>query len=119
MLDPSPNSSPELCHHTHVLTTGSMNGSAWPSVARGRLRPMAVRIPCAPSESAELFGDFDQHRAGPVVYYTHAFDAAGPSARTDAAEDEEKSLAIGLGWLAGLNGNTADHTLKLSIEVQF
>jgi hypothetical protein len=29
------------------------------------------------------------------------------------------SLAIGLGVLEGLNENTSDHTLKLSIEVNF
>ena len=26
-LEPMPNSRPEFCHHTQVLTTGSMNGS--------------------------------------------------------------------------------------------
>jgi len=53
------------------------------------------------SEAAQRFGDFDQHRAGPVLYYTHA------------------SVAIGVGLLEGLNDNTPDHTLKLSIEIQF
>jgi hypothetical protein len=80
-----------------------------------------------PSGSAELFGDFDQHRAGPVVYYTHAFDGAQPTRQamqgsallSDPAGEEGKSLAVGVGLLEGLNGNTADHTLKLSIEVQF
>jgi hypothetical protein len=69
-----------------------------------------------PSESAETFGDFDQHRLGPVVYYTHRFDAAHPAR---VADEEGKSLTIGLGLLEGLNRNTADHTLKLSIEYQF
>jgi hypothetical protein len=80
-----------------------------------------------PSDSAELFGDFDQHRAGPVVYFTHTFDVAQPKRQawqgsallSDPAEEEGKSLTVGVGLLAGLNGNTADHTLKLSVEVQF
>ncbi len=80
-----------------------------------------------PSDAAELFGDFDQHRAGAVVYYTHAFDGAQPARQamqgsallSDPAEEEGKSLTVGVGLLEGLNGNTADHTLKLSIELQF
>ena len=62
-----------------------------------------------PSESAQLFGDFDQHRLGPVLYYTY----------DPGREEEGASLAIGLGVLEGLNGNTPDHTIKLSIEVDF
>lgn len=38
---------------------------------------------------------------------------------SDPAEEEGMSLTVGVGLLEGLNGNTADHTLKLSIEVQF
>ena len=81
-----------------------------------------------PSESAKLFGDFDQHRAGPVLYYSVGFGGspgAGPSAPGSALvagageEDEGATLTIGLGLLEGLNGNTPDHTLKLSIEVDF
>jgi hypothetical protein len=80
-----------------------------------------------PSDSAQLFGDFNQHRAGTVVYYTHAFDSAQPMLHatqgsallSDLAEEEGMNLTIGLGLLEGLNGNTAAHTLKLSIEVQF
>jgi hypothetical protein len=76
-----------------------------------------------PSESAELFGDFDQHRLGPVLYYTYAF--GGSSRNTsqlgpdDDADHEGVSLDVGIGFLAGLNGNTPDETLKLSIEVDF
>ena len=81
-----------------------------------------------PSESARVFGDFNQHRVGPVLYYTHFF---GGSGRTGAVipgsdaltettdEDERTSLTIGLGWLEGLNRDTPDHTLKLSIELDF
>jgi hypothetical protein len=61
------------------------------------------------SESARLFGDFDQHRAGPVLYYTHG----------GGEEETGAGLAIGVGLLEGLNDHTADHTLKLSIEVDF
>ena len=55
-----------------------------------------------PSDAAELLGDFNQHRLGPVLYYT-------PST----------TLSLGVGVLAGLNDDTADHTVKLSIEVDF
>jgi hypothetical protein len=96
-----------------------------------------------PSEAAEVFGPFDQHRMGPVMYYTHTFDgirrhaaplrAAGlASAMLSAVEapdtgplsdaDERESgtsLTIGLGLLEGMNEDTADHTVKLSIEVNF
>lgn len=79
------------------------------------------------SDSARLFGDFDQHRLGPVLYYTHALGnawrasrhATGSTRLSGADEEEDTSLAIGLGLLEGLNENTPDHTLKLSIEVQF
>jgi hypothetical protein len=80
-----------------------------------------------PTEAAQLFGDLDQHRAGAVLYYTYTFDGArrtgqanrGSELLSDGGEEEGTSLAIGLGLLAGLNENTPDHTLKLSIEVQF
>jgi len=81
-----------------------------------------------PSESAELLGDFDQHRAGPVLYYSlglHGSHGAGSlgeaAARAAGAGEEEEgaTLTIGLGLLEGLNRNTPDHTLKLSIEVDF
>jgi hypothetical protein len=80
-----------------------------------------------PSAAAEIFGDFDQHRAGGVLYYTHDFGRSSRVERTtsespvlsDAGEDESASLTVGIGLLEGLNENTPDHTLKLSIEVQF
>jgi hypothetical protein len=80
-----------------------------------------------PSEPAQIFGDFDQHRAGAIVYYTHAFggDRAGEPSTPDSAllaqsgEEEGKSMTVGFGLLEGLNGNTPDHTLKLSVEVHF
>ena len=79
-----------------------------------------------PSESAQVFGDFNQHRVGAVAYYTYPLgDArdraqASSAAAADIAEEREgASLSVGLGLLEGLNGATPDHTLKLSIEVQF
>lgn len=79
-----------------------------------------------PSDEARMFGDFNQHRAGAVLYYTRFFGAA-PDAERIAVdglaaigeENERTNLTVGLGLLEGLNGNTPDHTLKLSIEVQF
>lgn len=74
------------------------------------------------SGSAEIFGDFNQHRMGPIVYFALPLGQSSPRAAGDlAGENEEDSgeLSIGLGYFAGLNGNTPDHTLKLSIEVDF
>jgi hypothetical protein len=86
-----------------------------------------------PSDSAQRFGDFDQHRAGAILYYTYDFDGAQPSVTpaaptlrsdqtslSDGGEDNEgTSLTVGIGLLEGLNDNTPDHTLKLSVEVHF
>lgn len=60
-----------------------------------------------PSESDLIFGDFNQHRLGPVLYYNFK------------AEPEGAEVSIGTGLLAGLNSNTPDATLKLSVEVNF
>lgn len=76
------------------------------------------------SESAQRFGDFDQHRAGIILYKAYDFGCARcrasilPGASSDDTE-EAVSLTIGLGLLAGLNKHTPDHTLKLSIELDF
>jgi hypothetical protein len=59
-----------------------------------------------PSPAATYFGDSDQHRLGPVVYYAHAASAG-------------TEITLGVGLLEALNSATADHTLKLSIEVDF
>jgi hypothetical protein len=78
-----------------------------------------------PSAAAELFGDFNQHRVGPVLYYKHDFGAARNDGGTvdsalGAAETADRTtVSIGLGLLAGLNDDTAGSTLKLSIEVDF
>lgn len=80
-----------------------------------------------PSVSAQLFGDFDQHRAGAVLYRSFEFGRSHrrqsspsmSSAGDVAGTDQDVGMTIGIGWLAGLNQNTPDHTLKVSIEVDF
>lgn len=72
-------------------------------------------------EAALAFGDHDQHRLGPILYYTYDF---GRSLRPDPrrnsdGEIESSEISVGLGLLAGLNDNTPDATLKLSVEVDF
>lgn len=72
------------------------------------------------SEEAALFGDFDQHRIGPVVYWN--FDPGlGDTASGEGSDDDddEKPVSLGLGALFGLNSNTPATTLKLSLEVYF
>jgi hypothetical protein len=73
-----------------------------------------------PSAAAARFGDFDQHRLGPVVYYARPLTRTRPDSQGAGDEDEDgPGLTIGLGLLEGLSSNTADHTLKLSIELDF
>ncbi len=86
-----------------------------------------------PGEARALFGDLDQHRAGPIVYYTffpgegdsgsrvHAGAATSLSDDADGEKGEAKelSVSIGSGVLFGLNENTPDLTYKLSIEVEY
>ena len=87
------------------------------------------------SAEAALFGSFDQHRLGPVVYYR--FDPTGdhPASRSKAGrakalakdDDDDKSsdggkevsVSLGVGLLFGLNSNTPSKTLKLSLEYNF
>ncbi len=81
----------------------------------------------SPSEENLIFGDFDQHRLGPIVYY--AFNAglsplnsvrerAGIS-DDDADGPDQVAVSLGTGVLFGLNDNTPDATLKWSVEVEF
>lgn len=75
-----------------------------------------------PSESAQRFSDFDQHRAGIVVYHTYEFGEhaqASTSSLRESRRAESTGLTIGVGLLAGLNDHTPDTTLKLSIELDF
>jgi len=81
------------------------------------------------SEEALLFGDHDQHRIGPIAYFTVDTGASpraalGLPALEDNDSDENSaaegaSLNIGVGWFFGLNENTPDHTLKWSVEYEF
>ena len=73
------------------------------------------------TEAGLAFGDFDQHRLGPIFYHTIDLEPdAAASAGRDGGKDEEGSeLTIGLGLLAGLNENTPDGTLKLSVEFDY
>lgn len=64
------------------------------------------------SESERPFPDYNQHRAGPVLYYTYDAD-------TNGTMQDDWSLNVGIGLLEGLNDPTPDHTLKLSVEVDF
>ncbi len=57
----------------------------------------------------QLFGDHDQHRLGPIAYYRRESGSTG-----DASE-----LSLGFGLFFGLNDNTPDGTVKLSIEYEF
>lgn len=82
-------------------------------------------------EEQVLFGDHDQHRAGPVVYYTFypcpppLAKISGPKTAAEAAEGDDEhevkqwSVTVGTGVLFGLNDNTPDTTYKLSIEVDY
>jgi len=81
-----------------------------------------------PSEAAIAIGDQDQHRIGPVLYYTFKRDRMAPvtgmklgaaSEGDDDDDDEGTSATLGLGFLAGLNDNTPDGTLKLGLEIEF
>lgn len=87
------------------------------------------------SENALLLGDSDQHRIGPVIYYSFELGPAevgsrktspGSAHRDDrvvgVADDdgaEAPVATIGLGALFGLNSATSDATLKASLEIEF
>jgi len=78
------------------------------------------------SEEAALFGDFDQHRIGPIAYISwplggRGIEQAGAAGNSGGSDDEEEGseVTLGIGALAGLNANTPDGTLKLSLEVDF
>lgn len=83
----------------------------------------------SPGEEREVFGDHDQHRAGPIVYYTFypsqpsALTVQAPANAAEAAEGEDDikrlSVSVGAGVLFGLNENTPDATYKLSLEVDY
>lgn len=67
-------------------------------------------------EEAALFGDFHQHRIGPVVYWN--FTPAFVETHADD-DDDEQMLSLGVGTLFGLNDDTPSTTLKISLEAVF
>lgn len=80
------------------------------------------------NEEALLFGDHDQHRIGPVLYYTTKLDHGSAVSRIgegsgdgddDDKDDNVPTAKFGVGPLIGLNNNTPDLTLKLSLEIDF
>ncbi len=74
------------------------------------------------SEASLLFGDFDQHRLGPILYYSYDLGRSLLSLDKPKGDDDDGEgsvVTVGMGYLAGLNDNTPDHTLKLSVEVDF
>lgn len=80
-----------------------------------------------PGEESQVFGDHDQHRAGPLIYYAFSpgrgaqpVSLATEGGDNDAEkEGDEVEVSLGVGMLFGLNDNTPDQTLKWSIEVEF
>jgi len=94
------------------------------------------------AQTLAQFGRFDQHRAGPVIYYRFNpdpkqggkpgsvgikgvggddDDAPGKGSKlgADKAKDKDTSVSLGVGLLFGLNANTPSQTLKLSLEYNF
>jgi hypothetical protein len=96
----------------------------------------------APASEA-LLGTHDQHRVGPVIYWSYGLggqklakslglvpaldaDEAKPGGKgrrkggdDDGGGDDEPTATLGVGVLAGLNAATPDLTLKWSLEVEF
>jgi hypothetical protein len=90
------------------------------------------------SEERELFGDFDRHLLGPVLYYSWGGDNDRPQRKTAKGlrvrgaeangkngdndkngDSEGPRYTLGAGVLFGLNENTSDVALKWSLEVEF
>ncbi len=69
----------------------------------------------------QRFGEHDQHRLGPIVYFTRPLEGlpGGKDPKMAGDENEGSTMTVGLGFLAGLNANTPDGTVKLSVEVDF
>lgn len=72
-------------------------------------------------DSTELFGDFNQHRAGPILYWTFEdkLSKQGSAAHENDDDGSTVETTVGLGAFFGLNDTTADTTLKLSVEVAY
>lgn len=73
------------------------------------------------SEEQQLLGTHDQHRLGPIVYWTieDLWDPRSAWSPDNQSAAPESSLNIGIGWFFGVNDNTPDHTLKWSLEYDF
>lgn len=83
------------------------------------------------SEGAATFGDHDQHRAGPLLYYTwhqggddqmqlgRVSESAGGEKSGEAGDDKDVTVTLGTGVLFGLNDNTPAATIKASLEIEF
>lgn len=84
------------------------------------------------SAAKQFFGDQDEHRIGPVIYYT--FKGSGGSTlgmmKAGKGDDDDKpgagddgdeggSLTMGVGILFGLNDDTQDAVLKWSASAEF
>lgn len=85
-----------------------------------------------PGEEREVFGDHDQHRLGPLVYYRFntnggpslGFATGSGAEGLEAVDDDDDEaggaeVSIGVGVLFGLTEHTPDTTLKWSVEVEF
>lgn len=70
------------------------------------------------SDDARLFGDFDQHRIGPVLYWSWVPGGEG-SHTHPFGRDRDSEVTLGLGTLFGLNDDTPTASLKFSMEVEF
>lgn len=71
------------------------------------------------TEEALLFGDHDQHRIGPVIYYELPLAKEPGESSGKDEKDEGATATLGVGFLAGLNENTPSTTLKLSLELDY
>ena len=80
-----------------------------------------------PSDASLAFGDQDQHRIGPVIYYTFepqghrgALAAKGGGGDdTDSDDESGPEVTMSLGILIGLNDDTSDAALKWGMGVEF
>lgn len=75
-------------------------------------------------DDVDRFGDHDQHRMGPILYYSFEAGEGLKLASTskslrDDGKDDDVEVLIGAGALFGLNENTPDATLKWTVEVEF
>jgi hypothetical protein len=57
------------------------------------------------------------HSIGPVVYYS--FGKGDQNDKTEAEEEEERNLTVGLGLQFGLTEATSKAAIKLDAQLQF